>query len=38
MTATGIRRAVEEAARFGGGPDGGVTRLAWEPALFDVYE
>ena len=38
MTATGIGRAVEEAARFGGGSDGGVTRLAWEPALFDAYE
>ena len=38
MTAPGIGQAVEEAARFGAGPDGGVTRLAWEPALFDVYE
>src|SRR4051794_1780154 len=38
MSATGIGQAVEEAARFGGGPDGGVTRLAWEPALFDAYE
>ncbi|MBN9623385.1 MAG: Zn-dependent hydrolase [Actinobacteria bacterium] len=33
-----IERTIEEAARFGKTEDGGVTRLAWEPVLFEVYD
>ena len=29
---------MEAAARFGGGEDGGVTRFAWSPELFEVYD
>jgi hydantoinase/carbamoylase family amidase len=34
----GIGEALEDAARFGGGEDGGVTRMAWDRTLFEVYE
>src|SRR5688572_22352621 len=29
--------SVDELARLGGGPDGGVTRVAWSPELFEAY-
>ena len=29
--------SLDELARIGGGPDGGVTRIAWSPELFDAY-
>src|SRR5437016_5470191 len=33
-----LATTLETAARFGGGEDGGVTRFAWSPELFEVYE
>ena len=29
--------SLDELARIGGGPDGGVTRIAWSPELFEAY-
>jgi allantoate deiminase len=33
-----LAATLEAAARFGGGEDGGVTRFAWSPQLFEVYD
>ena len=30
--------SLSELARIGGRTDGGVTRVAWSPELFDAYE
>jgi hydantoinase/carbamoylase family amidase len=32
-----VGASLEELARIGGGPDGGVTRVAWSPELFQAY-
>jgi hydantoinase/carbamoylase family amidase len=32
-----VSASLDELARIGGGPDGGVTRVAWSPELFDAY-
>lgn len=33
-----VAASLERLAQFGGGPDGGVTRVAWSPELFDAYD
>ncbi len=33
-----VAESLEALARIGGGPDGGVTRVAWSPELFVAYE
>jgi hydantoinase/carbamoylase family amidase len=33
----GAAATLDALARIGGGPDGGVTRLAWSPELFEAY-
>lgn len=33
-----VAESLAELARIGGGADGGVTRVAWSPELFDAYE
>jgi allantoate deiminase len=40
VMSTGLESAsasLDELARLGGGPDGGVTRVAWSPELFAAY-
>src|SRR4029453_15513642 len=32
-----VAASLEGLARVGGGPAGGVTRVAWSPELFDAY-
>ncbi|MDX6439387.1 MAG: allantoate deiminase [Gaiellaceae bacterium] len=32
-----VAASLDELAGIGGGPDGGVTRVAWSPELFDAY-
>jgi hydantoinase/carbamoylase family amidase len=32
-----VSESLAELARIGGGEDGGVTRVAWSPELFDAY-
>src|SRR3954471_18593996 len=32
-----IGASLDELARIGGGSDGGVTRIAWSPELFEAY-
>ena len=32
-----VGASLDELARIGGGPDGGVTRVAWSPELFAAY-
>jgi allantoate deiminase len=32
-----VSASLDELARIGHGPDGGVTRVAWSPELFDAY-
>ena len=32
-----VASSLDELARIGGGPDGGVTRVAWSRELFDAY-
>jgi allantoate deiminase len=32
-----VAASLDELARIGGGPDGGVTRVAWSPELFAAY-
>ena len=32
-----VAASLDELGRIGGGPDGGVTRVAWSPELFEAY-
>jgi hydantoinase/carbamoylase family amidase len=33
-----VAESLETLARIGGAPDGGVTRVAWSPELFEAYD
>jgi allantoate deiminase len=35
---TSVAASLERLAQFGGGPDGGVTRVAWSQELFEAYD